>query len=267
MNRPYWGRRRALADWLQPTPTVILVFARLGGFFTAAPVFSSAVIPARVRLGAALVFAVVLAPVLPDLPAAESWEVSQLALAGAKEVIVGLTLGCAASLLFWGIRMAGQLMDVQLGYSAAPVLDPLTGEETELIGGFAMLFSFVTYLALGGHRWLIEGISKSYELLPLGAAAATGAVQATGIRLVGEMFDTIIMVGAPAVAAIFITDLALCLASRAVPQLTAFIVLFPARIIVGLTAVILSLPLISGFLADHLLRIADGVTVAARAML
>ena len=256
-----------MPDWLQATPTLILVFARLGGFLTTAPVFGSAVIPARVRLGAALVLATVLTPVLPDVPAATSWEVPQLAVAGAREVIVGLALGFAASLLFWGIRMAGQLMDVQLGYSAAPVLDPLSGEQTELIGGFAMFFSFVIYLGIGGHRWLIEGLAGSYDLLPLGAAAATDAVQATGVRLVGEMFGAVIMVGAPAVAAVFITDLALCLSSRAVSQLSAFIVLFPARVIVGLAAIILSLPHISSFLADHVLRIADGVSALARAMM
>jgi len=125
----------------------------------------------------------------------------------------------------------------------------------------------VTYLALGGHRWLIAGMFRSYELLPLGAAAATAGVQAEGIRLVGEMFSTIIMVGAPPVAALFITDLALCFSSRVVPQLNAFAVLFPARIIVGLGAVTLSLPLISGFLADHIVQIAGAVTALSRAMM
>ncbi len=246
-----------MPEWLQPSPIVILVFARLGGFFTTAPVFGSRVIPGHIRIAAALVLAVVLTPVVPITPASIAWDVPQLAVLGAKEVIVGLALGFAASLLFWGIRMAGQVLDVQLGYAAAPVLDPLSGEQTELIGGFAILFSLVTYLALGGHRWLIAGMFRSYELLPLGAAAATAGVQAEGIRLVGEMFSTIIMVGAPPVAALFITDLTLCLSSRVVPQLNAFAVLFPARVIVGLGAIILSLPLI----------IADTITTLSRAMM
>jgi flagellar biosynthetic protein FliR len=260
------GEPARVPDWLQPTPTVIMVFSRLAGFLTAAPVFGSAVIPGRVRLAAALVFAAVLAPDVVHPPAVDDWGPLQLGFAAGAEVVVGLALGFAASLLFWGIRTAGALLDVQLGYSAAPVLDPLTGEETDLIGGFAMLFAFVTYLALGGHRWLIAGIAQSYDLLPIGASAATAAAEATGVRLVGQMLTTVVMVGAPAVAALFLTDLALCICSRVVPQLNAFSVLFPARIVVGLTAVALSLPLISGFLADHLLRIAESVATLSRAM-
>lgn len=256
-----------MPEWLQPSPTIILVFARLGGFLTTAPVFGSRVISGHIRLAAALVLAMVLTPILPITPASITWDVPQLAVLGAQEVIVGLALGFAASLLFWGIQMAGQLLDVQLGYAAAPVLDPSSGEQAEPIGGFAVLFSFVTYLALGGHRWLIAGVFRSYQLLPPGAAAATAGVQAEGIRLVGEMFSTIVMVGAPPLAALFITDLALCFGSRVVPQLNAFAVLFPARVIVGLGAIILSLPLISGFLADHIISIADTIAALSRAMM
>ena len=256
-----------MPDWLLPTPSVILVFARLGGLLTTAPVFGSAVIPVRVRIAVALVLAVVLTPVLPNLPTVHSADPLQLGLAAAKELLVGLALGFAASLLFWGIRMAGQLLDVQLGYSAAPVLDPITGEETELVGGFAMLFATIVYLAVGGHRWLIAGMAHSYDVLPIGAAAATSAAQATGVCLVGEMLTTVVMVGAPAIAAVFITDVALSVSSRALPQLGGLATLFPVRIVVGLAAIALSLPLISGFLADHLLQIADGITALSRVML
>ena len=60
------------------------------------------------------------------------------------------------------------------------------------------------------------------------------------------------MIGAPVIIALIITDAAFGVVSRVVPSLNVFAVGFPAKMIVGLTLIGVSLPFVSGFMADQL---------------
>jgi flagellar biosynthesis protein FliR len=66
------------------------------------------------------------------------------------------------------------------------------------------------------------------------------------------IFISAFEIAAPVLVAMIITDAALGVVSRVVPQLNVFSTGFPAKMIVGLTLIGVSLPFVSGFVGDQL---------------
>ena len=83
------------------------------------------------------------------------------------------------------------------------------------------------FIAIGGDGWMIHGLAKTYDLVPLLAFPSMGA-------LVG---------GANA---------AFGIVSRVSPQMNVFAVGMPAKIIVALLILGASLPFVGGYMADAL---------------
>ena len=63
-------------------------FLRIGAMFSIAPLFGSRTIPVRIRLGAALVISMAMAPMLPAPPV-----IDVLSVAGVVDVAIQLSIG------------------------------------------------------------------------------------------------------------------------------------------------------------------------------
>ena len=68
--------------------------------------------------------------------------------------------------------------------------------------------------------------------------------------LTGNMFTIAIKVGAPIIAALLLTSVALGLIARTVPQMNIFIVAMPLKILIGLLFLAFSLPFLSSLLGE-----------------
>ena len=112
------------------------------------------------------------------------------------------------------------------------------------------LFGVAILIAIGGDAWIIKGLARTYEAVPLLDAPAIGSmVQGAQVAFSG-IFVSAFMIGAPVIIALIIADAAFGVVSRVVPQMNIFAVGFPAKMIVGLTLIGASLPFVSGFIAD-----------------
>ncbi|HUN48450.1 MAG TPA: flagellar biosynthetic protein FliR, partial [Stellaceae bacterium] len=96
-----------------------LVFARLGSAVMLLPGFGDSYVYARARLVLALGLTVlatpVVAPLLPALPTSPI----RLALMLGGEIAVGLFLGSIARVLLSALQVAGTVVSIELGLSAA----------------------------------------------------------------------------------------------------------------------------------------------------
>ena len=89
--------------------TVLLIFMRVLGMFTAAPIFGHAHVPPQVKIGLALTISLALLSVVPQPPAILAENVWLLAAAAVKEAAVGIILGFVATMVFMAIQLAGEL--------------------------------------------------------------------------------------------------------------------------------------------------------------
>lgn len=226
----------------------LLVLVRVSGFLGATPFFGSRSIPNQAKVALALVSAAFLLP-LAKAPAAgvRPENPGAYILAVGSELLIGFALGYAVTLTFAAVQIAGQLMDIPIGFSLVNVLDPLLSQQVPVLGQFHYLLFTVMFLAVDGHHQLLRVLGQTFDLVPLGAFRYTPALVELMVRGVSESFLLGFKLSLPVVAALFLTDVALGLVARAVPQMNVFVVGFPAKIAVGLAFVMLILPAYAGF--------------------
>lgn len=220
----------------------IWVLFRISGLFTFAPFFSSRVIPVYVKavLIAALTYVVGQSAFITAAPPKDF---ITFALVLLQEFITGMAMGFVSLLLFNALYVAGEVMDLELGFGMVNLFDPFTQAPMPLMGNFIFYFSLMVYLVTNGHHRLIEALVASYRLVPVGGMAINGSMIDQLVQVFGEMLALGIKISAPVLIAIFLTDVSLALLSRAVPQLNVFINGLPLKILIGFGVIMLMLPM------------------------
>ncbi len=108
------------------------------------------------------------------------------------------------------------------------------------------------FIAIGGDAWVLHGLARTFDLVPLTAAPRLGSVVNAAEVSVSSLFVSSIEVAAPVILALLITDVAFGMVSRVVPQLNVFSVAFPLKVGVSLLVVAASLPFLGGWISDQM---------------
>ena len=236
----------------QQVVAFFLVLARLTPLFLLAPLFSSQSLPGRVRGIVAVALAIGLSPVVGR--SAGTIEPDVIGLAGlvGKELLIGAAFAFVLGALFAAISIAGTFLDTLIGFSYGAVLDPITGTQSAVISQLYGLLGVLIFIAIGGDAWVIQGLAKTYEIVPLDGVPALPAMM-TGVEAAfAGIFSAAIQVAGPIVLALILTDAAFGIVSRVVPQLNVFAVGFPAKVVVGLVLMGVTLPFVATWLSDEL---------------
>jgi len=234
----------------------ILVFVRVGGVVSLLPGFGEQLIPVRVRLGAAIAFAMVVWPMIAPGLAAPDMARPFLAML-LVEASIGLMLGLAIRLLVIALQLAGSIAAQStalaqiFGAGAAP-------EPMPAIGSILMLAGITLAVASGLHVKAAIAMARSYEILPMGLPIPAADVAAWGTARVARAFALGFSLAAPFVIAGFAYNLALGAINRAMPQLMVAFIGAPAITAGGLLLLLLASPVLLHFWGRQLdLTLAD----------
>lgn len=225
----------------------LLVFGRTAGLFLIAPVFSGRQVPIQLRIMFVLALAGIIAFVTPIKSAVLINNSGMFILALIFEMLIGYTLGFVMYIVFATVQLAGQFLDMQMGFGIVNVLDPLSGMQLPMMGNFQYLVALLVYLGINGHHLLIKALHNSYLLIPVMGADFNGQFTEFMLKLGGAMFVTAVKLAAPVVTAVFIADVALGFMARTVPQMNVFIVGLPLKILGGLFMFIVIMPIFIWF--------------------
>jgi len=228
-------------------PTFALITGRIGGLMLTAPGWSGTTLPASIRSALTLVLALVLLPLAPARPLPA--EVLDLPLPMAAEIAIGLVIGLAASVLVQAVGLAGEVVSMQMGLNIAPSLSPVPEMQVVGLGQVMSLLAILIYLIMGGHLMLIRALAHSLQTLPPGGGVVFTAGGPTAAALAGQLFSCAASAAAPVMVALLLTNIAMAVMSRAVPQINAMTVSFPITISVGLLMFAVSLPNVSAVVA------------------
>lgn len=229
----------------------ILVLARVTPLFIVAPLFSARQVPPRVRTIVAVALAVGLTPIAmrgQQVPA----EVLELFGLVIKELLVGLAFALAIALLFAAVTTAGALLDMLIGFSFGAAVDPLTGNQGAVLAHVYSLVALAIFVAIDGDAWLLGGLARTFDLVPLTAAPDIPELAVGVVGAFTTILGAALEVAAPVLLAVVITDVAFGVVTRVVPQMNVFAVGFPVKVVVGLLVVAASLPFLSGWISDEL---------------
>jgi flagellar biosynthetic protein FliR len=215
-----------------------LALVRTTAWIVICPPFNSPAIPKRVRVGLAAAIAFVLAGQLGEQQIALS--LGSFVLTLLAQALAGLALGFAVLVLYSAIQAAGDMIDMQVGYSMAAVLDPVSGANAAPIARFYQLVGLMVLFAVNGHLLVVEGYLRSVEAVPMGELHL--AVFAH------QLIDLIVMfmvaaaeIALPVLAALFCTEVALGLIGKAAPGLNILVMGLAAKTMVALTLLGLTL--------------------------
>lgn len=221
----------------------LLVLVRILSIVMLMPMFGYPGIPRQAKIGLGVCLSLLLFPIVQEEKIELPSEVLSFFLVVGKEVVVGLVIGFATALLFTGIQLSGQLVGMQMGFGLANVIDPQSGMQVSIIAQFEYLVAILMFLVIDGHHFLLRALKASFERIPIAGVHLSGAVAWEILRITAWVFVVAIKIGAPMIAALFLTKVALGIVARTVPQMNVFIVGFPLNIGIGLLSIALSLPL------------------------
>lgn len=221
----------------------ILVLVRMSGIFVVAPIFGAKNLPNYMKIGFAAVTSLIVASTI-NTTAQVFYNNSLLAYSVTvfKEFVVGLLIGFIAYLIFTAIYMAGEIIDVQMGFSVVNTMDPMNNIQVPMTGNFYYILSLLIFLMIDGHYMLLSAVFKSYDILPLGKAVISQEVVNTIVSLIGDIFVIGFKIAAPIVLAVLITDIGLGLLTKTIPQLNIFVVGLPMKIFIGLLVMFITIP-------------------------
>jgi flagellar biosynthetic protein FliR len=227
----------------------LLVFVRISTIIALLPVFGSWSIPFQLKVGLSLLLAVILYGSIMSKGVETAIEFSPglFILLIMKEVMVGLAIGFVSSMLFTAVQFAGMLIDTEMGFGFVELADPFSDEPITVLGQFQVIIFTILFLLFNGHYFLILAIQKSFELVPLMGVNFSGdKMTAHIIVMISNIFILALKFSAPVYVTLFLTELALGVIARTVPQINIFFVGMPLKIIVGIGATIIALPMLSG---------------------
>lgn len=225
-------------DLLPKLPAFLLIFVRITSFFLMMPIFSYRTIPTVYKIGLGfflswLIFYAIHPP---------AFEINgPYFFLIIKEAMVGLFIGFCAYLMMSAIQIAGGLIDFQMGFTLANVIDPQTGAQSPLMGQYLDIFGLFLLLAMNGHYLLIDGIYNSYHFIPIDQAflpLGHSNVMEYFIKAFSSMFIIAFQMALPVVGSLFLVDVALGIVARTVPQLNIFVVGMPVKLVVSFIVII-----------------------------
>ena len=141
---------------------------------------------------------------------------------------------------FASFNFGGRILDYQMGFGVANLIDPVTHSQEPLLGTMLNIMAVMVFYLVDGHHMLIRGLLYSFETFPPGTMIShLPVVEVT--KQFGSIFTYGLGLVAPVIFAIFLLDVALAIAARTMPQVNMFIVSIPLKIFVGLTVLALSI--------------------------
>jgi flagellar biosynthetic protein FliR len=208
-----------------------LIAVRVGGVMSFAPFFGGTGVPARVKAVLTLLITALLYPVCSisaDAVTPIGW--SRLVL---SEAVLGLAFGLCLQFIFEAAELAGQVVGFQFAFSLVNVIDPNTNVDTPVLSIFHQLFALLFFLQLNVHHWILRGVVKSFDYVPVGTVTISTAFVNQMFHAAGAMWLVGVQIATPVLLATLLLDVSVAFLTKASPQLPAILFSIPMKSLVG----------------------------------
>ena len=211
---------------------LLLASIRVGAFVLASPMFGRG-IPAVGRVALVTILGFAFAQ-----PVEGPLDVGRMIVLSATNAAIGITLGVLTGLIFYLFSVAGGLIDFTSSLSVAQVFDPISQSQNPVFGRFFNLGAITLFLVIGGDRLLVAGLGTSFEAVGVaGSIQASSGLGVMALELLSRLMIAAIELAMPALAALFMVEVVLGIASRFAPQANVFLIGLPAKVIAALASV------------------------------
>ena len=151
-----------------------------------------------------------------------------------KEMMIGFAIGFSMELSFAVVRFAAAVVDYIMGLSMAQTYDPQYNTQMTITSGMLYTFLVLLFLAGDGHVHLLALIYRSADLVPFGEVVIRPELSELMVDIFKTSIATGLQLAFPIIAMEMVTEAAVGILMRVIPQINVFAVNFQLKIIVGL---------------------------------
>src|SRR5215475_619456 len=195
------------------TPETLIIFLlltiRIGAIVLSLPLLGSRNIPAQLKVLLILMLGVALYPLVQTQQVVIPQRLGHLGLVVVSEMLIGLTIGFVAQVLFAGIRLGGEIISQQMGLHMATIFDPTSAHQDSLVAHFQYVLAMLIFLSSSAHHWFIIAMAESLQSIPLAGLSTSGAALPVILTLLGKACVIAIQLAAPVSIALLLATLVL----------------------------------------------------------
>jgi len=214
---------------------LLLVFFRVAGIIYVMPLFG--VLEGKGWLLAAIsfMFALLFCSVLPP-----EWHAAAVALstpgdivwAVLGEVMLGVAIGAICAVFVCVFDFTGSVVSMGMSLSMAQEVDPVTGEESDLISNLLRMLFLVIMFCLDFHLTVIRVLALTFERMPVPWVGWMDA----GLDLVVMVrftFEAGVLIAMPVMVVALLVSIAMALISRMASEFDVMFLSIPFRLFAG----------------------------------
>lgn len=232
----------------------LFILVRITGFIYTAPFFSLKNVPVRVKVGLAIFMAAILFYTVPyDSP--EYSGVFAFAIIVVKEALAGAIMGLFANIAYNIVSFAGQIIDMEIGFSMVNELDPISNIQTTITANFYGYLVLIMMIITNLHHYFLRAIIDSFQVIKIGNVNFNPGMYQLMTRFITQYFIIGFRIVLPIFAAILVVNTILAILAKIAPQMNMFVVGMQIKIFVGLIvlAMIIELiPAVSDFIFNEM---------------
>ncbi|MHC5083477.1 MAG: flagellar biosynthetic protein FliR [Planctomycetota bacterium] len=226
----------------------MLILTRIGAFYATSPLFSWQAIPVRSKVTIGLLSAVFFAGITPCQFTTENTQLLQIILLMANEFLYGLAMGIVAYCIFAVVRVAGRIIERQMGLTMANVMDPLTGQQGQPLGMLLEIFFIFLVFSTDTHHLLLQILGRSFYTYSPGFSPDAAVLLESVLRAGSALFMLALQMAAPMLAAFLLLMVVLAFMARMAPEANILFLSMPLRCGIGLLMMGVFIPFLANFI-------------------
>ncbi|MBE5959921.1 MAG: flagellar biosynthetic protein FliR [Lachnospiraceae bacterium] len=237
---------------------IIYFFAllvRITGFIYLAPFFSLKNVPQKVKIGLCISLALILFHTLP-VTALEYETVIGFVSLIVKETLCGIIMGLFCSIAYHILGFAGQMIDMNIGFSMMNEFDPISNTQVTITANFYSYAVMLMLLVTNMHHYILTALVDSYQLIPVGEVFIRPAIYKGMVMFLVDYLVIAFRIVLPIFAAILIVNVVLAILAKVAPQMNMFVIGIQLKIFVGFIVLIFMvglIPAVSDFIFSEMM--------------
>lgn len=225
-----------------------------------APFFSLNNVPGRVKAGLALYMTAILFYSTSYTPPEYSGVIG-FSLLAVSEALAGAIMGFFANIAYHILAFAGQMIDMDIGFSMVNQFDPISNIQTTITANFYGYLVLLIMMITGLHRFFIRAVIDSFSIVGLGQVVISPRLYLLMGEFLTDYFIIAFRIIIPVFAAILVVNTILAILSKMAPQMNMFVVGMQLKVLVGLLILLLIIemvPSVADFIFEEMSKMLRG---------
>jgi len=227
---------------------LLLVFMRMLGCVLFNPILGRKNVPAILKIGLTLMLSVFSYQMVPK----QAIEISSYIVFFVtllEQLLIGMMVGFVIQLFMSVIMISGENIDMQIGISMSKIYDPQSNVSMPLSSSLINAMFILIFFITNAHLTLIRIFTQLCIMVPYqGALVFKPAMFQEIVGMFSLVLIYSVKMALPVLAAELITEIAVGLIMRAVPQIDVFVINIQLKVLIGFAVILIMIPALSNFL-------------------